>query len=178
MSSTSTSPSQSANREHAAVDVLHWRSWPLVDHPRWSWAVPVGILSIGGGVVYLSGSWLAGLVTVAALAAALWQFLLPTTYEVYALGFRRHVLGRTRLVPWHAIRSYRLRATGIVLFQWPDPTAIDVLRSLFLPYPADEDEMLLRRLRRASRSRGGARYRDASFGSSASRRPSPRKLSA
>jgi hypothetical protein len=141
MSSISSSV-QTAHRENAANEVLRWRSWPLVDHPRWSWAVPVAVLAIGGGVAYLSGNWLAGFVAVAVLAAALWQYLLPATYEVYALGFRRHILGRTRLVPWHAVRSYRRLSTGIVLYQRPDPTAVDALRSLFLPYPPDEDEML------------------------------------
>ena len=141
MSSISSSSVQTAYRDNAAAEVLRWRNWPLVDHPRWSWTVPVGMLVIGGGVAYLGGSWLAGLLAVVVLAAALWQYLLPATYEIYVLGFRRNVLGRTRLVPWHAVRSYRPLATGIVLYQRPDPTAVDALRSLFLPYPTDEDEM-------------------------------------
>lgn len=142
MSSISTSSIHSAQREAPASEVVRWRSWPLVDCPRWSWIVPVGMLAVGGGVLYLSGTWLAGLAAISALAAALWQYLLPVTYEVYALGFRRSILGRTRLVPWHAVRSYRPLSSGIVLYQRPDPTAADALRSLFLPYPADEDEML------------------------------------
>ncbi len=68
MSSISSSV-QSAHRENAASDVLRWRSWPLVDHPRWSWAVPAAVLAVGGGVVYLSGSWLAGAVATASTAA-------------------------------------------------------------------------------------------------------------
>lgn len=142
MSSISTSSVQSASRENSAAEVLRWRNWPLVDHPRWAWAVPLGMLAIGGGVAILSDRWLVGIVVVTVLAAALWQFLLPATYEIYGLGFRRQVLGRTRLVPWHAVRSYRRLSTGIVLYQRPDPTAVDALRSLFLPYPPDEDEML------------------------------------
>jgi hypothetical protein len=46
-------------------------------------------------------------------------------------------------VPWQAIRAYQLRPTGILLYQTPDPSTLDLLRSLFVPYPADEDEMLV-----------------------------------
>jgi hypothetical protein len=141
MSSTSISSRRSQASEPAAAP-LRWQTWPLVEHPRWSWTVPVGILAAGGGVTYLSGNWLAGLVATAALAISLWQFLLPVSYEISPLGLRRQALGRMRLVPWHAVRSYHPQATGVVLYPVPDPTAVDVLRSLFVPYPADEDEML------------------------------------
>ena len=107
-----------------------------------SWAVPTAVCAIGGGVAYVSGNWAAGLIVVVALAVALWQFLLPVTYEVYALGFCRSGLGRTRLVPWHAVHSYRPLAKGIVLYRCHDPASVDALRSIFIPYPIDEDEML------------------------------------
>ena len=35
-----------------------------------------------------------------------------------------------RLVPWHAIRAYQLRSTGVVFFQRADPTPIDLLQQL------------------------------------------------
>lgn len=143
MSSLSTSSISSAARENSAGEVLHWRCWPLADSRQWSWAVLVGILAVGGEAAYLSGTWLVGIVVSAIMAAALWLFLLPATYEINSLGFRRTVLGRTRTVPWHAIRSYRPLTSGIVLYQQTDPTAVDSLRSLFLPYPHDEDEMLI-----------------------------------
>jgi len=40
------------------------------------------------------------------------------------------------------VRAYQLRPTGVVLYQRGDPSTFDLLRSLFVPYPADEDEML------------------------------------
>jgi hypothetical protein len=104
--------------------------------------VLAGIMTIAILVTYASGNWWIGLVASAALAAGLWQFLIPTVYEVDSTGFRRSALGRTRLVPWHAVRAYRPCATGIVLYQRPDPTAVDALRSVFLPYPEDEDGLL------------------------------------
>jgi hypothetical protein len=99
-------------------------------------------LAIGGAAVYISGNWLAGLFAAAALCASLWQFLLPVQYEISPIGLRRQALGRARLVPWHAVRSYRPGADGVALYPVSEPMAMDALRSLFLPYPADEDEVL------------------------------------
>jgi hypothetical protein len=113
-----------------------------VDHPRWSWLVPAGVAAIGGGVWSLSGNWLLALAAMAALAATLWQFLVPVTFEISSLGIRRVALRRTRLIPWHAVRAYQLRRSGVVLFQRQDPIAIDYLRSMFIPNPPDEDELL------------------------------------
>jgi hypothetical protein len=106
------------------------------------WLVFLGILAIGAGVAYLSTSWLLGLIATVGLVATLWQFFVPVTYEVGPLGLRRSALGRTRLIGWQAVRSYQLRPSGIVLFRHPDPNAIDLLRSAFIPYPDDADDIL------------------------------------
>ncbi len=122
---------------------VRWRNWPLVDRPTWSWLVPLGILILSGIVFQLGGGWFLSLVVIAALAAVLWQFLVPVSFEVTSLGLRRYALGRVRLIPWQAIRAYQLRPTGIVFFQQPSPTKLDLLSSLFVPYPQAEDEMLV-----------------------------------
>jgi hypothetical protein len=140
MTSTTRSKTQPASQEQ--VPPLKWRSWPLVDQRRWSWLLPTGLLGLGGIVWYLGGGWLLTLATIGGLAGTLWQFLLPVEYEIASMGLRRHALRRTRLVPWHAVRAYQLRPTGIVLYQRGNPTKTDLLRSLFVPYPTDEDEML------------------------------------
>ena len=128
--------------EPAAVTGLRWRSWPLVDHARWSWLVLLGLMVVGNVVAVLSGSWLLALSAAFGLAATLWQFFVPVQYETGVLGLRITALGRTRFVPWQAIRAYQLRGIGILLYRHPAPTKTAVLRSLFVPYPADEDEAL------------------------------------
>ena len=119
-----------------------WRSWPLVEERSWSWSVPLGIAIVGGFALWY-GSWLVAAAVVAALSVVLWQFLLPVSYEVTPLGLRRYALGRVRLVPWQAVRAYQLRPSGVVFFQNANPTRVDQLISLFVPYPDDEDEMLV-----------------------------------
>ena len=83
-----------------------------------------------------------GVVAAVALLIALWSLWLPVEYEVASQGLRRRVLNRTRLVPWHAIRAYQLRPTGVLLYQRGDPASLDVLRSMFIPFPSDADELL------------------------------------
>lgn len=144
MGSTVRSIGRPDEEESAAPSAtIRWRNWPLADEWHWSWLLPLGILGVGAAVAWLGDGWLVGLVAVGTLAVAMWQFLLPVTYEVCSLGIRRYALGRMRLVPWSAIRAYQLRSTGVVFFQRSDPTAIDLLNSLFVPYPSDEDEVVV-----------------------------------
>lgn len=143
MTANSTTAPFAAEGDPAPPATLRWRSWPLVDRPRWSWLAPIIMVTAGLVVANLAQSWLAGAAATAALGAALWEVLLPVRYEIDSLGLYRSVLGRARRVPWHAVRSYQPRETGVVLFQRPDATAVDALRGLFVPYAADEDETLL-----------------------------------
>src|SRR6476646_3049426 len=142
MGSTVRSLTQQIEAESPSA-TIRWRSWPLADDWRWSWLLPVGILCVGAVAAWLGGGWPIGTVAVGTLAVALWQYLLPVTYEICSLGVRRYALGRMRLVPWSAIRAYQLRPTGVVFYQRSDPTAVDLLNSLFVPYPSDEDEVVV-----------------------------------
>jgi hypothetical protein len=148
MTSTSRSAAQPVQQE--ASEMLAWRRWPLVDWPRSSWLVVVMIACLGASVWYSGGGWVLGVTAAAGLAATFWSYLLPVNYEVASIGLRRRVWNHTRLVPWHAIRAYQLRPSGVVLYQRSDPGAIDVLRSMFVPYPSDADELLVALRRYAS----------------------------
>jgi hypothetical protein len=141
--STIRSLAQQAECEPAHSVTTRWRSWPLVDNWRWSWLLPVGILCVGAMAAWLGGGWLVGIVAVGTLAVAMWQFLLPVTYEICSLGVRRYALARMRLVPWSGIHAYQLRSTGVVFFRRTDPTTLDVFNSLFVPYSSDEDEVVV-----------------------------------
>jgi hypothetical protein len=142
MASSHTSATPSTDHAQAALPSLRWRTWPLVDQPRWSWSVPLGIVLMGAAVADVGGNWLMGAAAIVGLAATLWQYFVPSTYEISSLGLSREALGRVRLVPWQAIGSYQPRATGIVLYQRADPTAIDNLRNIFVPHPVDPDDPL------------------------------------
>ena len=142
MPSTFPSTVKGAGDEPATTNNLRWRSWPLVDHVRWSWLVVLVVPLVAGVVVYLGQSWLLGVAAAASFAATIWPFFVPVWYEISNNGLQRRALGRTRQIPWPAIRAYQLQTTGVVLYGRVDATAADLLRSLFVPYPADEDELL------------------------------------
>lgn len=143
MGSTVRSISRTVDGEHTAPATIRWRSWPLVDNVSWSWLIPVGMLAVGAAVWWLGGGPMVGLIAVAALGISLWQFMLPVTFEITPMGVRRFALRHMRLVPWQAIRAYQLRTTGVLFFQRSDPTTLDLLSGLFVPYPRDEDEVVV-----------------------------------
>src|SRR4051812_19958531 len=116
MESTIRSLTSQAGADSSQSTTIRWRSWPLLDASPRSWFLPLGILCAGAVVWWLGGGWLLGLIAGASLALAVWQYLLPVTYEFCSLGVRRYTLRRMRLVPWTAIRAYQLRPTGIVFF--------------------------------------------------------------
>jgi hypothetical protein len=143
MGSTVRSIGNRNEADASTLTTIRWRSWPLVDYPRWSWVAPVGVLAVGCFVWQIGGDALLAVMVAVALCVALWQYFLPVTFEICSLGIRRYALRRMRLVPWQDIGSYQLRLTGIVFFRSPRPIALEILRSLFVPYPNDEDEMIV-----------------------------------
>jgi hypothetical protein len=142
MGSTVRTADSRAEGEATSGTVLRWRSWPLAENPSWSWLVPAAIVGTGFLIWSVGGGWLLAVLSAIGATITLWQFLLPVTYEISALGVHRQAFRRTRLVPWQAVRALRLRPTGIVLFRRTDPIALDLLGSLFVPYPPDEDDLL------------------------------------
>jgi hypothetical protein len=122
---------------------LIWHDWPIADNRRWSWLVVPILIALGTTIWFFTGAILLAVAAPIGLASTLWQFFLPVEYEVATHGLRRRVFGRTRLVPWHAIRAYQLRPSGVVLYQRGDPSRLDLLRSMFVPYPPEADELPL-----------------------------------
>jgi hypothetical protein len=108
----------------------------------WSWAVPVGILLVGLFTFCAGDSWFVAFIAVAALAITLRSFFLPTHFEATPLGLRRRSMRNVRVIPWPSIRAYQVRATGLVLYQRSDPTAIDLPQSLFVPFPDESADIL------------------------------------
>jgi hypothetical protein len=143
MSSTVRSTMPPLPPQAVSAGTLRWRSWPLVDWPAWSWVVPLVILLVGVWIYFAGGGWLLVIGAILALATSLRTFLLPTTFEVATLGLRRRTLGRVRIIPWQAIRSYQRRPSGVFLYHNAAPTPLDLLNGLFVPFPDDPEELLI-----------------------------------
>jgi hypothetical protein len=143
MGSTFPSALRIAPPSEPTISTLTWRSWPLVDRARSSWVIVVGVLAVGVFAWYASESLLLGVLALAAVAITLWQFFVPVWYEIGPLGLGTSALGRSRLLAWHAVRSYQLRPSGVAFHRRAQPAPIDALRSTFMPFPADADDALL-----------------------------------
>jgi hypothetical protein len=143
MGSTFPSTLQQPTYSDPAPAVIAWRSWPLVDHARWSWAVVACILGIAAAVWHVSASWILAVLATAAVTVTMWQFFAAVWYEISPLGLRCKTFGRSRLLAWHIVRSYQLRPTGVVLYRRGQPAPLEVMRSVFMPYPPDADEAIL-----------------------------------
>jgi hypothetical protein len=141
MTSTTRNTIRPAQAERGVA--LIWHVWPIADNRRRSWLIVPILLALGLSIWLFTGAFLLAVAAPLGLAATLWQFFLPVEYEVAAHGLRRRVLGRTRLVPWHAIRAYQLRPSGVVLYQRGDPSRLDLLQSMFVLYPPEADELPL-----------------------------------
>src|SRR3954471_10205311 len=122
---------------------VRWRSWPLVDRWRWSWIAVASIVLIAA-LVYATGDSIAmAIIAVAAILITTRTFFLPTTYEITPFGIRRKTVRQIRLIPWTAIHSHQFRPTGLLLYHRADPTPLDIVGSLFVPYPPDADELIV-----------------------------------
>jgi hypothetical protein len=86
---------------------------------------------------------LIGFAAAAGLAATLRDFLLPITYEIQSVGLRRDSIWRSSVIPWQAVRSYEIRPTGVLLYRIINPSKLDVLGSLFIPYASAPDEVII-----------------------------------
>lgn len=82
------------------------------------------------------------LLAAAVLAASLWRFFLPVTFELNADGVNQYFFGRHRSIIWKEIRRYELRPAGVLLSPFSDSCPMDAFRGLFLPWGDRRDEVL------------------------------------
>ncbi len=83
------------------------------------------------------------ILAVAALLIVTRSFFLPTIYEITPFGIRCKTVRQIRLIPWSAVHAHQFRSTGLLLYHRADPTPLDIIGSLFVPYPAEADELVV-----------------------------------
>ena len=78
----------------------------------------------------------------AALAITLWRTWLPVTFDIGMLGVTQTVLGRSRRIPWSAVRSHAIVGEGVLLSPDEQLTPLSSLRGLYLPWAGQREKVL------------------------------------
>ena len=121
---------------------LHLESWPLRDEGVSGWVLLLGSAALATLAGYLSESLPLGLLSFAALFAALWRLWMPRRYSLGPRGVAETVLGRTRRIPWTQIARYEARRRGVLLLATHEPTPLRTLQARYVPWGRHRSEVL------------------------------------
>jgi hypothetical protein len=139
---TSVKPEREPLRIRIAPEEVTLVVWPLRQRPVES----LLLVAVAAGTSCFVGWWtrqpLVGGALAAALAIVLWRTWLPVTYVLGLSGVTQTVLGRTRRIPWSAIRSFELQPDGVLLSPDRDLVPLSPLRGLYLPWLGEREKVL------------------------------------
>jgi hypothetical protein len=136
MSSTSSRGSSTSRIRQVDLRLV---SWPLRDAPLSTGLVLAGIAGVGLVAGWLSTSWSMGLLAALALLTATWKLWIPVICELGPSGVTVGVLRWRRHIAWHEMDRFEPRDRGVMFYTERDPSALSVLRSLYLPWHGSRD---------------------------------------
>ncbi|MBN2294457.1 MAG: hypothetical protein JXM70_18655 [Pirellulales bacterium] len=119
-----------------------WRVWPLIDQPVWGVGLLVATTFVGLVTYWITGRPQLALLAIVVIAAAMWRFFLPTSFQLDRNGLEQIRFGYRRRVPWKSIRRHERCQTGVLLLPHSDDCPLDRLRGLFLPWNDNREEVL------------------------------------
>ena len=142
MPGTPPRPTTTSLRIRVAPEDLVWQIWGLRDLGWFGWLNLLLAAVVGYGVGWLTGWPAAGAGVFVVLLLTLWRFWLPMRVELTSQGISQTVLGRTRRIPWTAVRNYQVRTRGVLLFPDLVLTPLSPLRGLYLPWGLHKEQVL------------------------------------
>jgi hypothetical protein len=120
-----------------------WKVHPLADEPWLKSAALVLLVCAVSAAAGLSfEGWLYGAVSLAALAASLSRYLLPTHYALDESQLRIRHLGRQQQRPWQQCRRADVHDDGVFLSPFARPHRLDPFRGCFLRFGRNRDAVL------------------------------------
>lgn len=124
--------------------LLEWDEWPIRDHPLVAVVFTLILLGTSILVFVVTGRLLWTVLADAFLVASFARALLNATYRMGPYGVERLVFGRLQRIPWRAIRAVRVVDQGVFLFDTRQPSGVDTLRAVFVPFGPHRDAVLAR----------------------------------
>ncbi|MCR9119446.1 MAG: hypothetical protein NXI22_21140 [bacterium] len=115
--------------------------WPLRYEPfaAAGWAIVVVAVAILG--VWLSGDVFTAALVVTGLLLCLWRVWAPVKIHLGPRGVVEDIFGRRWRFSWRSIARYESRRDGLVLFASPEPSPLAPLRSLFVPWRGQREQL-------------------------------------
>lgn len=117
-------------------------NWPLKDE-RWSSGCMLAAMAAAGfTVMSITGSVILGLFTFAAFGVSVWRLWLPVTFDFGQRGIVQTCWKRQRRIPWPQVARYEVLAHGVLLSADADRTVLSPLRSIYVRWNKQKDELL------------------------------------
>ena len=117
-------------------------SWPPRDDGVAGWIflslallLPIVIGFATGNVLFL----LVGLLLV---TLAMWRMWIPITYQLGPRGVVETVLGRSRRIPWTAVKQWEVRRNGLLLLLSDDPAPLVRLWGVLIRFGGASDKLI------------------------------------
>jgi len=123
------------------VKEIRYRHWPLRDQP---WRSVVLLTIVGCASVLAAraaGNLWAGFAACLALIICLWRMWLPVEFEFSSRGVVQTYWGRQLRVPWRDIARVEFKERGLLLHATEDTTAVGYMRSIFVRYPPQSEQL-------------------------------------
>ena len=121
---------------------LRWRSWPARENPLRAALTVAALCVLGLTIGWLTRQTVLAWFGAGTMAISMWRFFLPVDFEFGVRGVDQVVLGRRRHRPWASIHAYKTCLDGVLLLPCRDFCLMDMLFSLYLPWPGHRGEVL------------------------------------
>jgi hypothetical protein len=135
--------SSKSQREMGAsgTKVIRFLHWPLRQQPWRSLALLVAVAFASLLVARAAGNVWAGFTACLALIVCLWRMWLPVQFEFGPRGIAQNYLGRRQRVAWRDIVRCEFQPRGLLLHATDDTTAVGAMRSIFVRYPPQHEQL-------------------------------------
>jgi len=115
--------------------------WPLRQQPWRSLGLLIAVAFASVLVARAVESVWAGFAVCLALNVCLWRMWLPVEFELSPRGVVQNYLGRQQRIAWRDIVRCEFQTRGFLLHATDDATAIGSLRSIFVRYPPQHQQV-------------------------------------
>ena len=123
-------------------ETLEWVSFPMKERPKAAVAlILIMLVSAFAASVMMGNIWW-GMIGLALLFLAMWNFFLPVYFTMDSEGVRKKSPFGTEVRKWREVRSIVTDANGVLLSPFKEPTRLAKFRGLGVQFSGNREEVL------------------------------------